>query len=106
MGELTESPLDTCDLAWLYEDRCAKALEGTKIVIQATQEIQALSELFYAPVLVNHSMELKGMLDSGSMPCTVASVIFPLEKLSSVGVLREKKHPEDNVVLIGCGIKT
>lgn len=101
MGDVNVSLSDTSDLASLYEDRCAKAPKGTKIVIQATQKLQAFSELFYAPVLVNHSVELKGMLDSGSMACSISELA--VEKLRSAGVLPERQHPEENVVLIGCG---
>lgn len=67
MGIVNETLSDTHDPARLFEDCCAKAPEGTRIVIQATQKIEAFSELFYATVLVNHSVQLKGMLDSGSM---------------------------------------
>lgn len=101
MGIVDESLFDTHDPAHLYVDCCAKAPKGTRIVIQATQKIEAFSELFYAPVLVNHSVQLKGMLDSGSMACSISEQA--VEKLSSAGVLPEKQHPEENIVLIGCG---
>lgn len=101
MGIVNESLSDTHDPARLYEDCCAKAPEGTRIVIQATQKIEAFSELFYATVLVNHSVQFKGMLDSGSMACSISE--HAVEKLSSAGVLPEKQHPEENIVLIGCG---
>lgn len=101
MGIVNESLFDTHDPARLYEDCCAKAPEGTRIVIQATQKIEAFSELFYATVLVNHSVQLKGMLDSGSMACSISE--HAVEKLSAAGVLPKKQHPEENIVLIGCG---
>lgn len=71
MGNVKESLFETCDLAHLYEGSCGEAPEGSRVVIQATQKIQAFSELFYTPVLINHSVQLKGMLDSGSMACTI-----------------------------------
>jgi len=101
VGNEDESLSEVCDLAQIYEDSCAKAPEGYRMVIQATQKIQAFSELFYAPVLVNHTVQLKGMLDSGSMACTISE--NAVGKLGSVGVLPEKKHSEENIVLIGCG---
>ncbi|KAJ7992883.1 hypothetical protein DPEC_G00266690 [Dallia pectoralis] len=65
------------------------------------QKIEAFSELFYANALVNHSVQLKGMLDSGSMACSISE--HAVEKLNSAGVLPEKQHPEENIVLVGCG---
>lgn len=64
-------------------------------------KIKAFSELFYSLVLVNHSVQLKGMLDSGSMACSISE--HTVEKLSSAGVLPERQHLEENIVLIGCG---
>lgn len=101
MGFVDESRSDSDDPAHLYEDCCAKAPKGTRIVIQAAQKIEAFSELIYAPVLVNHSVQLKGMLDSGSMACSISE--HAVEKLSSAVVLPEKQHPKENIVLIGCG---
>lgn len=101
VGIVDDSLSDAHDLAHLYEDCCAKAPQGTRIIIQATQKIEAFSEFFYAPVLVNHSMQIKSMSDSGSMACSISE--HAAEKLSSAGVLPEKQHPEENIVLIGCG---
>lgn len=106
MWELWMKPLSYAhDLAHLYEDCCVKAHKGTGIVIQAMQKIDAFSELSYALVLVNHSVQLKGMLDSGSMACSISE--HAVEKLRSAGVLLEKQHPGENIVLTGCdGLQT
>ncbi|XP_066566330.1 uncharacterized protein LOC136753848 [Amia ocellicauda] len=101
VGNVDESLFDTCDLANLYADSCAAAPKGSRVVIQAAQKIQAFGELFYTPVLVNHNVQLTGMLDSGSMACSISE--HAVERLSSAGVLPEKQHPEENIVLIGCG---
>lgn len=101
MGKVGDSLSDLHDLSDLYEKSCAKAPKGSRVVIQATQKIQAFSELFYAPVLVNNSVQLQGMLDSGSMACSISQCAA--DKLSSAGVLPEKKQPEENIVLVGCG---
>lgn len=102
MGVAKEESLsEATDLAQLYEDSCAKSPTGSKIVVQATQTIQAISELFYAPVLVNHSVQFKGMLDSGSMACSIS--LQAVEKLRSACVLPEKQQPEENLILVGCG---
>lgn len=81
--------------------KCAKAPKGSRTVIQATQKIQAFSDLFYASVLVNQSVQLKGMLDTGSMSCSISE--NAVEKLRSGGVLPGKQQPEENIILIGCG---
>ncbi|XP_038128016.1 uncharacterized protein LOC119774555 [Cyprinodon tularosa] len=85
----------------LFEDTCAKAPKGSRVVIQAAQKLQAFSELFYSPVLINHSVQLKGMLDSGSMACSISDQA--VEKLSSAGILPEKQHPQESIILVGCG---
>lgn len=101
MGCENESLSNICDLADLFEDTCAKAPKGSRVVIQAAQKLQAFSELFYSPVLINHSVQLKGMLDSGSMACSISDQA--VEKLSSAGILPEKQHPQESIILVGCG---
>lgn len=41
------------------------------------------------------------MLDSGSMACSISE--HAVEKLSYAGVLPGKQHPDENIILIGCG---
>lgn len=102
MSDVNESLTDDSDLACLYDDKWAKAPEGSRMVIQATQKIQAFSDLFHAPVLVNQSVQLRGMLDTGSMSCSISE--NAVEKLRLGGVLPEKQQPEENIILIGCEI--
>lgn len=98
---MDESLCDANDPAFLYEDCRARAPNGTLIVVQAAQKVEAFSELFYASVLVNHSVQLRGMLDTGSMACSISE--HAVERLSSAGVLPERHRLEENIVLIGCG---
>lgn len=49
----------------------ASQSEGVQVVLQNSQRIELFSELFYAPVIVNKTFRVKGMLVSGSMACTV-----------------------------------
>lgn len=100
MGVADESLSDADDLARVHEECCAKAPQGTRIVIRE-EDSSLRFELFYAPVLVNHSEVLKDMLDSGSMACSISE--HAVEKLSSAGVLPEKQQPQENIVLIGFG---
>lgn len=101
VGDVDESLSEACDLVHLYENSCTKAPKGSRVIIQATQRIQAFSELYYALVLVNHNVQLKGMLDCGSMACSISKCA--VEKLSSAEVLPEKQHPKENIILIDCG---
>lgn len=101
MGDGDKSLSDSYDLASLYEDSCAKAPKGSRVVVQAAQKIEAFSELFYTPVLVNNCVQFKGMLDSGSMACSTSEAA--VQELNSAGVLTELKHSEENIVLVGCG---
>lgn len=89
------------DLAQLYERCCVEAPTGSRVVIQAVQRVEVFGELFYALVLVNRHVQLKGMLDSGSMACTIRSSAE--SRLGAAGVLPEKQHPDENIVLVGCG---
>lgn len=45
---------------------------GYQVVVQVSGEVPAFSELFYTWVAVNDKVELKGMLYSGSMVCTMS----------------------------------
>ncbi len=90
-----------CNLAQLYEAKCNSAPKGTRIVVQSSQKVEAFSSLFYVPVRVNGHVQINGMLDSGSMACTISKIAE--EKIGSAGVLPEKKYSEENIILIGCG---
>ena len=101
MGKTIEFLSHDPDLIGLFEKGCANATKGSKVIIQSSQKVQAFSDLFYVPVTINHQVQLKGMLDSGSMTCTISGPA--VEKLNCAGVLPEKQYPEENIVLIGCG---
>lgn len=59
------------------------------------------SELFYAPVTVCGRYTLKGLLDSGSMSCTLSEQ--GEFKLQADGLLPHPQIIPSNVVLVGCG---
>lgn len=101
MGIDVNSLHDECDPAQLYEENCNSAPNGTKIIVQSSQKVEAFSSLFYVPVRVNSHVQLNGMLDSGSMACTISKNAE--EKIRSAGVLPVMKHSEENIVLVGCG---
>lgn len=66
MADADDTLFNSSDLASLYEDTCAKAPKGFRVIVQAAQRIEACSELFYTSVLVNNCVLLRGMLDSGN----------------------------------------
>lgn len=101
MGKTIESLIEDSDLLSVFEESMAGATKGSKVIIQSSQKIQTFSELFYVPVVVNHQVQIEGMLDSGSMACTISGPA--VEKLRYAGVLPEKQHSKENIVLIGCG---
>lgn len=101
MGMYAKSLHEECNLAQLYEAMCNSAPKGTRIVVQSSQNVEAFSSLFYVPVRVNGHVQLNGMLDSGSMAYTISKIAE--EKIGSAGVLPEKKHCEENIILVGCG---
>lgn len=57
--------------------------------------------MFYTPVSVNDQMSLKGMLDSGSMTCTLSEAAEA--KLRAAGVVLTPQPVPEQVVLVGCG---
>lgn len=47
-------------------------------------------ELYHAPVIVNGSVQLQGLLNSGSMACTIIEVAK--QKLLSENILTQQVH--------------
>lgn len=75
-----------------------------QVVVQGSAEVPAFSELFYAQVLVSDHVELKGMLGSGSIACTLSETAE--QKLRGAVALPDKKQTtEQTVFLVGCGGK-
>ncbi|KAL4009159.1 hypothetical protein ACER0C_003011 [Sarotherodon galilaeus] len=66
-----------------------------------SQRVGRASELFYTPVSVSGRCSLTGMLDSGSMSCTLSEEAD--SKLRAGGVALIPQHAPENVVLVGCG---
>lgn len=59
--------------------------------------------LFYTSVLVQDKVELKGMLDSGSMATTLRADIVP--RLREAGVVEGNFLAPSDIILVGCGGK-
>ena len=89
------------DLQSVYVNSCSQLSEDKTVIMVGSQRVDRASELFYAPVSVGGQSILKGMLDSGSMSCTLSEEAE--SKLRAAGVLPCPHPVPGNVVLIGCG---
>lgn len=56
----------------VYVSSCKILPEGKTVILVGSQRVEAASELFYVSVLVSDQCTLRGMLDSGSMSCTLS----------------------------------
>lgn len=65
------------------------------------QALEGANELFYTPVSVSGLCTLRGMLDSGSMACTLSETAEAVLKAANVP-LAAQPVPE-SVILVGCG---
>ncbi|XP_069392240.1 retrovirus-related Pol polyprotein from transposon 297 [Paralichthys olivaceus] len=70
-------------------------------MIQNTQRLSATDDLFHTDVLIQDTVKLRAMLDSGSMACSLSSRVLPLLKQNNV-VSPDSISPT-SVVLVGCG---
>lgn len=71
------------------------------VIFQNTQRLSATDDLFYTSVLVDDAVELRGMLDSGSMACSLSLSVLPL--LEKANVVSSDSISQTSVVLVGCG---
>lgn len=71
------------------------------VVYQNIHKVNSSDSLFYTPVVAGGAVTLGGMLDSGSMACSISEVAEM--KLRRAGVITESNRIDVNVVLIGCG---
>lgn len=103
MGDQHETLIGDEDLELLYVNACSAVPEGLQVVVQGSGEVPAFSELFYTQVVVDDKVELKGMIDSGSMACTMSEGAEALLKVA--GVLTKEPESAERIVLVGCGGK-
>lgn len=88
-----------------YVDACLAAFDSTCVIYaQNIQKIKAFDDLFYISVIVNNGFHLRGMLDTGSMSCTLSEAAEQ-KLLDDDAVLDEKPLPE-NIILVGVGGRT
>lgn len=101
MGTRERETLDSDDVEKHYLKACAVAPAGAKVIVQNTQRVGPFDELFYTPVVMNNTFQVQGMLDSGSMACTLSERAE--QKMMSENVLSEPIPLTQEIVLVGCG---
>ncbi|XP_066497032.1 uncharacterized protein [Hoplias malabaricus] len=100
MGNTTAT-LRVPDLETIYINSCALLPVDKTVIFVGTQKLEEASELFYTPVLVNGQVTVNGLLDSGSMACTISEEA--VQKIRDAGVCLNSIPSLNNIVLIGCG---
>lgn len=71
------------------------------VVYQNIHRVGNSDSLFYTPVAMGGAVKMGGMLDSGSMACSISEKAEM--KLRETGVITDHKQIDVNVTLIGCG---
>jgi len=89
------------DLQSTYVNCCSNLPSDKTVIVVGSQRVTGASELFYAPVSIGGQSTLKGMLDSGSMSCTLS--VEAESKLKAAGVLPSPQPVPEKIVLVGCG---
>lgn len=96
-----EETLNSGDIETNYIKACAAAPADAKVIVQNTQRVGPFDELLYTPVSINNTCQVQGMLDSGSMACTLSEQAE--QKMLSENILSESIPLTQEIVLIGCG---
>lgn len=92
---------DDVDLESVYSQFCSLAGDNSHVIIQNTQRLSATDNLFHTDVLIQDTVKLRAMLDSGSMACSLSSRVLPL--LTQNNVDSPDSVSPTSVVLVGCG---
>lgn len=92
---------DDVDLESVYSQFCSLAGDNSDVIIQNTQRLSATDNLFHTDVLIQDTVKLQAMLDSGSMACSLSSRVLPL--LAQNNVVSPDSVSPTSVVLVGCG---
>lgn len=79
------------------KDSCS----DSEVVYQNVHRIGNSDSLFYTTVDMGGTVKIGGMLDSGSMACSISETAEA--KLREAGVITDRQAINVNVVLVGCG---
>lgn len=101
MGIAEETLAVDRDVQSVYVNCCSNLPSDNTVIVVGSHRVEVASDLFYVPVSVGGQTTLKGMLDSGSMSCTLSAE--GESKLKAAGVLLSPLSVPEKVVLVGCG---
>lgn len=101
MGSVQDTLTSAPDLQSVYVNCCNMYPADKTVILVGSQRVEGASELFYAPVSISGQSNLRGMLDSGSMSCTLSEEAE--SELKAAGVVLTPQPVPESVVLIGCG---
>lgn len=91
---------DTSDAESVYIS-ARDSSHDSEIVYQNIHRVCSSESLFYTPVLLGGTMKIGGMLDTGSMACSMSEEAEM--KMKEAGVINDLHKVDVNVVLVGCG---
>ncbi len=100
---MSSTSFDSDDIESVYTFLCENVPKSSKVIFQNTMRTAQSESLFYTNVLVQDKVELKGMMDTGSMATTISTDIIPM--LKQAGVMTEGMLAPADIVLVGCGGK-
>lgn len=61
----------------LWDEDVESVYSSVKVIYQNIERVASNDNLFYTCFAVNDVMEVEAMVDSGSMACTLSSVVVP-----------------------------
>ncbi|KAL1246992.1 hypothetical protein QQF64_034535 [Cirrhinus molitorella] len=92
---------DTSDAESVYISARDSSHDSEIVVYQNIHRVSSSESLFYTPVLLGGTMKIGGMLDTGSMACSMSEEAEM--KMKEAGVINDLHKVDVNVVLVGCG---
>lgn len=103
MGGAGDALSEGNDLQSTYVNCCRNLPADRTVVVVGSHRVEGASDLFYAPVSVRGQSTLRGMLDSGSMSCTLS--VEAESRLGAAGVLPSPLSVPEKVVLISVALE-
>lgn len=101
MGSVKDTLASVPDLQSVSMNCCDTFPANKTVILVESQRVEEASELFYDPVSISGQSSLRGMLDLGSISCTLGEEAE--SKLRAAGVVLTPQPVPESVMLIGCG---
>lgn len=89
------------DLKEVYAKVCKAMPEDCSVIIQDIHKVEPFGKLFHAPVTVSGSAQLQGLLDTGSMYCTISEEAK--QRLLLKNIVTQPQELTQHIILVGCG---